>query len=122
MKFKTKCVYFDIDGILLDGFIIQSFPRYLANKGFIEATFPDEIDEIISDYYSNKVSYRKVAEVIPPLYASALKGKRVADVNDYAIKFMKVYLPKHIFSYSKPLIDTVSKLVDVTVALSGSPF
>lgn len=103
-------------------FFIQSFPRYLANKGFIESTYPDEIDEIISDYYSNIVSYRKVAEVIPTLYASSLKGKLVADVNYYAKKFMKAYIPKHIFSYSKPLIDAVSQLVDFTVALSGSPF
>jgi len=51
-----------------------------------------------------------------------LKGKRIVDVADYAKKFIETYLPEHIFSYSQPLIDTVSKLVDVTVGISGSPF
>ena len=41
MKLKSKCAYFDIDGTLLECFIIQSFPHYLANKGFIESTYPD---------------------------------------------------------------------------------
>ncbi len=40
MKLKRKCAYFDVDGTLLEVFIIQSFSRYLTNKGFIEATYP----------------------------------------------------------------------------------
>jgi hypothetical protein len=35
MKLKRKCTYFEIDGTLLEDFIIQSFHRYLANKDFI---------------------------------------------------------------------------------------
>lgn len=120
-SFHRSCSFFDIDGTLLKGLIIQSFPRFLADKGFIETAYSNKIDKIISDYNSRKVSYREAAEIVPSLYASALKGKRMNDVKNWAIKFIKIYLPEHIFSYTKKLVHHVSNLVDVTIAISGSP-
>lgn len=78
--------FFDVDGTLVEGFIIQSFPRYLADESFIESTYPDKIDRIISDYDSGKVTYREAAETIPSLYALALGGKRVKDVRAWAAR------------------------------------
>lgn len=120
-SFHRNCSFFDIDGTLLKGLIIQSFPRFLADKGFIETTYPNKIDKIISDYNSRKVSYREAAEIVPSLYASALKGKRMNDVKNWARKFTKIYLPNHIFSYTKKLVHHVNNLVDATIAISGSP-
>jgi len=120
-SFQRSCSFFDIDGTLLKGLIIQSFPHFLADKGFIETTYPNKIDKIISDYNSRKASYREAAEAVPSLYASALKGKRINDVKNWARKFIKIYLPEHIFPYSKQLVHHVGNLVDVTIAISGSP-
>ncbi|UCE16627.1 MAG: HAD family phosphatase [Candidatus Bathyarchaeota archaeon] len=118
---QRRCAFFDVDGTLLEGFIIQSFPRFLADKGFIEAAYPNKIDKIISDYHSGEAAYREVAEAVPSFYASALKGRQMNDVKTWARKFMKAYLPKQIFPYSKQLIHHVRNLVDVTIAISGSP-
>lgn len=118
---QRRCAFFDIDGTLVEGFIIQSFPRFLADKGFIKTVYPNKIDKILADYHSGKATYREAAEAVPSFYASALKGRRTNDVKTWARRFMKVYLPKHIFSYSRQLIYHVRDLVDVTIAISGSP-
>jgi len=118
---RRSGAFFDIDGTLLRGFIIQEFPRFLVTEGFIEPVFPDQIDKAISSYYSGAASYREIAEVIPRLYASALEGRGVDDVKELAKRFIEVYLPQRILPYSKPLIRSVSELVDVTIAVSGSP-
>lgn len=34
---------------------------------------------------------------------------------------MRLYLPRHLFAYSKPLVHNISSLVDITIAVSGSP-
>jgi len=118
---SRNCAFFDIDGTLLKGFIIQSFPRYLADSGYIEPTYPDNIDSIVVDYRSGKMSYRVAAEEVPNLYANALKGLKLSTVKTWAEKFMASYLPTHIFPYTKSLVKYVASLVDMTVAVSGSP-
>ena len=118
---KRSCAFLDVDGTLLKGFIIQSFPRFLADNGFIDVTYPDRIDQIVSDYHSGRASYRAVAEAIPSLYASALKGRAVNDVKKSANRFMKAYLPEHLFHFTESLVRRVSEIVDVTITISGSP-
>ncbi|MDH5687332.1 MAG: HAD-IB family hydrolase [Candidatus Bathyarchaeota archaeon] len=116
-----SCAFFDIDGTLVKGFMIQSFPRYLADAGFVNAAHPDQIDEIILNYHSGRTTYREAAETVPYLYAFALKAKDEDSVKSWAGKFMQSYLAEHLFSYSEKLVRSVRGLVDVTIALSGSP-
>ena len=116
------CAFFDIDGTLVEGFMIQSFPRYLADAGFVNADHPDRIDEKILDYRSGRTTYREAAETVPYLYASALKNKNETSVKSWAGKFIQSYLAEHLCSYSKELVHGVNGLVDVTIALSGSPY
>ena len=44
---KRSCAFFDLDGTMIEGFMIQSFPRFLADKGIVDSDYPDRIDEII---------------------------------------------------------------------------
>jgi HAD superfamily hydrolase (TIGR01490 family) len=118
---QKTCAFFDIDGTLVKGFIIQSFPRFLAEKGVIASKFPHKMDEIVSAYISGKASYRKVAEAVPAYYVAALKGKQQKEIKDWSKKFIKAYLPSHLLTFSNQLVHNVSELVDVTIALSGSP-
>ena len=83
---QRNCAFFDIDGTLLEGFMIQSFPRYLANLALIDDTYADRIDEIISNYHYGKVAYREAAETVPHLYALALKGKPMVVLENVANK------------------------------------
>jgi HAD superfamily hydrolase (TIGR01490 family) len=118
---SQSCAFFDIDGTLLEGFIIQNFPRYLADRGYIESTNPDKIDSIVEDYHSGKAPYRFAAENVPSLYALALKGIEINTVKSWAREFMASYLPAQILPYSKSLVKQVALLVDITIAVSGSP-
>lgn len=118
---KLSCAFFDIDGTLVRGFMIQSFPHYLADNGVIESKYPDKIDEIISLYSQGKASYRYAAETVPLYYVAALKDRKLRKIKGWAEKFIKSYLPTNIFEYSSRLVHSVSQLVDITIALSGSP-
>ena len=120
-SFRKSCAFFDIDGTLLESFIIQSFPRYLTENGFVEPRYQNEIDRIVNHYLSGEVTYREAAEAIPNLYALALKWKHKNDVKHWAKEFIQAYLPEHIFPYSKQLVHGVGKLVDFKIAISGSP-
>jgi putative phosphoserine phosphatase/1-acylglycerol-3-phosphate O-acyltransferase len=115
------CAFFDIDGTLLDGFMIQSFPRFLADNGVIDSENPDKIDDVVSAYISGEKTYREAAEAVPAYYAKALKKMKYSEVKNQSRHFINEYLPNHVFPYSKQLVYEVSKLVDVTIALSGSP-
>jgi HAD superfamily hydrolase (TIGR01490 family) len=113
--------FFDVDGTLIKGFIIQSFPSFLARAGMIDSSFSIRINSIISDYQSGQITYRSAAETVPLLYASALQGLAVEQIRNYAKEFVKFYAPKNQFSFAKELVYRVRKVVDVVVAVSGSP-
>ncbi|MCK5628936.1 HAD family phosphatase [Candidatus Bathyarchaeota archaeon] len=118
---RRRCAIFDVDGTLLKGVITQSFTRYLAETGFIEDKYPNEIDRVISGYRKGNMEYGEAAEAIPNLYASALRGKQKGDVEFLARKFMEAYIPENALSHTEQLISQVQNLVDVTIAVSGSP-
>ena len=118
---KKSCAFFDLDGTLIQGFIIQAFPRFLAEQGFIESRYSDEVVEVGSLYSSGRISYREAAEIVPVKYASAVMGKNLDDVKRYANRFMETYVPEHAFPYSIPLINEMRVLFDLTVVLSGNP-
>lgn len=116
-----SCAFFDIDGTLLNGFIIQSFPRYLADNGIIESRYSEKIDNIVGKYNANLISYREAALTIPQLVAISIKGWGEEEIRQQAREFMKEHVPRTILGYAEALIDDVKACVDLTIALSGSP-
>lgn len=118
---QKNCAFFDVDGTLFSGYIIQNFPRYLADNGHIETEYSIKIDKIIMNYESKKIEYREAAESVAILYALALKGKHNKEIKQWAKDFMQFYIPAKILPYSKQLILQIKNLFDVTIAISGSP-
>ncbi|MCW4049719.1 MAG: HAD-IB family hydrolase [Candidatus Bathyarchaeota archaeon] len=116
-----SCALFDVDGTLLTGFIIQTFPRYLAEHGLIESSFAVEIDDVTRRYRMGQVDYRYAAENVPRFYAEAVKGLHETQVQQMAEEYMKDYLPDTILPYTRALIKEAKKHVDLVIALSGSP-
>jgi len=116
-----SCAFFDIDGTLLNGFIIQSFPRYLADNGIIESRYSDKIDKIVGRYDANLISYREAALTIPQLVAISIRGRGEKEIRQQAKEFMKEYVPHTILGFAEDLINEVKGRVDLNIALSGSP-
>lgn len=116
-----SAAFFDLDGTLLRGLMIQAFPRYLADRGMIGEGFASGIDAIVAAYEGGAASYFTVAKKVPTLYATAIKGLSADAVRSMAKEFMEAYVPAKLLSYSKPLVRKTRQLVDLVIAVSGSP-
>ncbi|OGD48458.1 hypothetical protein A3K69_05430 [Candidatus Bathyarchaeota archaeon RBG_16_57_9] len=112
---------FDVDGTLLRGFIIQSFPRYLADQGVIQPRFSDRIDEVFHSYDRGATPYRHAAETIPSIYAESIRGIEETTIRRHAAEYMKSHIPASIHPYARSLVEAIRAEVDLTIALSGSP-
>lgn len=113
--------FFDIDGTLLRGFIIQSFPRYLLEKGLIDPIYSRRIDLTIAAYRRGNTTYREAAEGVSRHYVEAIKGLDVNRVRDAAQGFMDKHLSHSIYPYTQAIIDIARRRFDFVLALSGSP-
>lgn len=116
-----SCALFDVDGTLLRGFIVQSFPRYLADQGVIQSRFSDRIDEIVRSYSRGAADYRHAAETVPTIYAEAIRGVEEVAVTRNAEDYMRDHVPASIHPYARDLVKAVGDKVDLVIALSGSP-
>ena len=111
---------FDIDGTLVEGLIIQEFPRHLSERGFFDRSFMERIDGLVSQYRAGRVSYNEIGKLIPVLYASGITGQRVDIIEREAEEFTMEHLKANIRSYTSSLIDLLRDRYYL-VALSGSP-
>lgn len=116
-----SAAFFDVDGTLLRGFIIQAFPRYLADRDLFPRTAADEVDRVVEAYEQDRIAYRQAAERVPRLVASGLKDQAVAEIEASARGFMAGYVPEHEYGYARPLVQWLRERVDLTFAVSGSP-
>lgn len=116
-----SAAFFDVDGTLLRGFIIRAFPIYLAERGLFPRAAAEELDRVIESYERGQIAYREIAEGVPELIASGLKGCAVAEVEAQARDFMEGYVLTHEYGYARPLVRWVKNRVDLNLAISGSP-
>jgi len=116
-----SAAFFDVDGTLLRGFIIQAFPRYLAENSLIRKTIADEVDHTIESYERGRIAYRDAAERAPELIALGLRGREIAKIEALARCFMAGYVPDREYGYARPLVQWLKHRVDLMFAVSGSP-
>ena len=114
-----KAAFFDIDGVLTRGFIINDFWNHLGEKGFFPADFIKERQRVMKNYKKGKISYVYLVTHSVESIAKALKGKK----RYYVKKEMKDFLHSRnleIFPYAKPLIKLLKKQRFKIIAVSGS--
>jgi HAD superfamily hydrolase (TIGR01490 family) len=113
--------FFDIDGTLIRGFIIQSFPRYLADHGLIDQVYSRRINNLIEEYRRATVSYRHAFEESAKIYAEAIKSLQASVIQEAAREYGDYHLNHSIFHYTKDLIEIARRRFDLLIAISGSP-
>jgi len=115
-----KASFFDIDGTLINGFLITEFSRYLFKKGIFDKKLLAEIENWIKLYKEDKATYRKIVLEIPKIYSKNIKGLKERDVKNEARKFVKLYLKKIVQPYTIYLVKLM-KNYGMTIGISGSP-
>ena len=109
--------FFDIDGTLFNGFIMNEFSKYLLQKNLFEKKYFEKFSTYIKDYQEKKITYRKASLVLSQIYALGLKGRKKKDIEREAKEFAKELT---FFSYAMPLVKLMQSK-GMTIAMSGAP-
>ncbi|MBS3061795.1 MAG: HAD family phosphatase [Candidatus Diapherotrites archaeon] len=115
-----KAAIFDIDGVLVKGFIICEFPKYLDQQGCIGSESNKKIQLLLSEYIKGTKSAAEVATELPQVFARGLKGCDHQKVEKLGAAFMAIY-KKNIFEHSKQLVKLMKQKGYLVLAMSGSP-
>jgi len=117
---KHAAAFFDFDGTLVKGHMIADFPAHLAEAGLFGATEALAVRKCMISFRAGKITYRKVAEELPALYARGVKGRRVKDIEREGERFVEGRMSS-VFKYAKPLVALMKRSGRVAIGLSGSP-
>ncbi len=117
---KKKAAFFDIDGTLINGFIICDFPEYLVKKGFFDPEAHKNIQTLLLEYKNGEIEPTVASHEIPIEYALGLKGQNKEKIGVLAARFMSEY-KNNVFQYSKQLVNLMNKNGFMTIGMSGSP-
>lgn len=111
-----KYAFLDFDGTLYNGFSINDFIKFLADKNKYDWAFDEEKD-ILSSYQSKTLSYEDATNRIFQLCGKVLKGKQVSGVKEVAREFWSTN--NKIFPWAKEVID-ILKNKDFVVYLASA--
>lgn len=114
-----RASFFDIDGTLMSGFVIVSFPNFLANGNLFGKHELDKLNALAESYFLGKISYRELGLMLPHYYAKGMEGKSVSDIKDECDDFAKEQ-KGGIYPFSAGLIRLM-KRTGPAIAISGSP-
>src|SRR3989344_4677064 len=98
-----KAAFFDIDGVLTRGFLIDDFWNHMAKKGIIKKEVGQKRKKLMQDYKNGETSYIEFITKAPELIVAEITGMKQAKIK----KEMKDFLVKreiNTFNYSKSLI------------------
>lgn len=116
---KDGVAIFDVDGTLVNGFLIVQFSKFLTDSGCFNKKIFDKIMVATNEYDSGQRDYISVANKIVEAYAEGMKGQKISTIKRHAKKFIEnERIP--LFKFSKDLFNYVNSKM-FTVALTGSP-
>ena len=115
----TKAAFFDIDGVLTKGFLIDDFWNHMVEKGIIRKEAGQKRKKLMQGYKNGQTPYVEFITKAPELIAAEINGMKHSKIK----KEMKDFLHKrkiNTFSYSKSLIKLFKDSGFRTIAVSGS--
>jgi len=84
-----KLAVFDIDGVIYDGHIIFDLIKLQEEHKFIKSGTWKQIEELLVNYKSGKISYDIAANAMLDIYAKSLRGKKYSDAKKILANFIK---------------------------------
>ena len=120
-KFKAnnEIAFFDIDGVLVKGFSLLDFVKFLEKRKIIKPEFFKKMLTLLADYKDKKIGYQKFAYDAVKIYSSSIKGKKQSEIENLAKEFIKSG-EFSLIPYSKKVFDLINDYRK-TVAITGSP-
>lgn len=104
---RDKIAIFDIDGSLVDGFLLYNFVEYLVREKLFDRIVYKNMLNVLAKYKNGKISYDIFAKSVIDIYANGLKGKDVKDIEN-AAKFFVSENKIKLYRYAKDLFSLVS--------------
>ena len=110
---------FDIDGTLMSGLVIVSFPYFLEKRNLFDKEVLKEFDSLIGQYKTGTISYRELGTEIPKQYAIGIQGQKPEDIKEASNDFLETQ-KNNVYDFSKNLISFTKK-TGSAIAITGSP-
>ena len=114
-----KAAFFDIDGVLTRGFLIDDFWNHMAEKGIIKREAYHSRRKLMQSYKKGGTSYVEFITKAPEIIVAEINGMKHAKIKNEMKKFLR---GRKIgtFNYSKALIKLFKDSGFKTIAVSGS--
>lgn len=114
-----RAAIYDVDGTLMCGFVIVSFPQFLAKKNLFDKQEIIKLNKLVDSYFSKNISYRTLGLALPQSYANGVNGRKVSDITDVCDEYLEEQ-KSNIYEFSAGLIKYM-KRIGPGIAITGSP-
>ncbi len=114
-----RASFYDVDGTLMSGFVIVSFPQFLAKKNLFDKQEIIKLNKLVDAYFSKNICYLELGLAVPQSYANGIKGRTVGDINDVCDEYLKEQ-KSNIYRFSANLVKYL-KRIGPGIAITGSP-
>ncbi len=115
-KFKKGIAVFDVDGTIVEGFLIYNFATSLRKNNLFDKLCYDEMMRSISLFKEGKIEYFSFASRILDLYARGIAHQRVDNINKAADIWSDNII---VYNYIKKVVPLLSNTR--IVLLTASP-
>jgi len=117
---RDKLAIFDVNGTLVEGFLVTDFAEYFTLRGVFNPKIMEEIKILDRAYKQGEISFTASSKKIIEKYSEGLAGQKVEDIKKAAEDFVhEGRLP--LFHYSKKLFNRVNSYYKTLIITKGTP-
>lgn len=115
-----KVAFFDIDGTIFRSSLLIELVEKLIAEGVFQASVRDMYEDEHTAWRNREGTYENYINAVVQAYTSHIKGVFYGDVADIG-RIVVASHSKHVYRYTRDLLDELKKDAYYTVAISQSP-
>ncbi|MCK9427006.1 MAG: haloacid dehalogenase-like hydrolase [Ignavibacteriaceae bacterium] len=118
---NNKIAFFDIDGTIFKGNIIEPLLDLQVEDNLLEKSFADEIHNLHVLLHKGEITRDVASKKIVETWAMGLKGKSYQNIFKHTEDFIKNNL-QNFYSFTKPLLKLIKKTHNIILTSNEPQF
>lgn len=116
---NNQSAIFDIDGVLVKGFGIHKFLKYLTQINQFKPEIFLQFEHDLNQYKNKQITYTELAKNLIQYYADGLKGQQQKTILEHSKNFIKKHYNDY-YEYTPKLLNHIKNKKKL-IAITGSP-